>query len=187
MTSSSLRFPARQGSGYAHTSNTPYPFKKPRPGQRGSGMVEFSLIVLPLILSSVGAIELTHWFYVRQAVSSALVTAAKAGSTHHAHPSSIARAFTQGVTSLQAQNWHIQIRSPSAAVFHDFPANIGNTKHHPTIGNSYQREQHQQALEKGWVEGAGPQSGETIFQANTLALRLSYPYNALVPGFSALA
>lgn len=177
-------------------------------------MVEFSLIALPMILAGIGAVELTHWVYVRQAVGAALVSAAKAGSTYHANPSAIARAFERGLAPLYparpnqaasqafigtrtgsathgqlVSSWHIQIQSPSAAVFSDFPANVngGIMENHPTIRNSYQREQHLKALNKGWLNGTGPQSGETIFQANTLSLRLTYPYAPLVPGLSALA
>tara|TARA_R110000851_G_scaffold165169_2_gene309903 strand:- start:109481 stop:110557 length:1077 start_codon:yes stop_codon:yes gene_type:complete len=180
--------------------------------EKGAGMVEFSLIALPMILTGIGTVELTHWIYVRQAVGAALVGAAKAGSLRHANPTAIARAFeqraiplhtggsvrtaTQQLTNNQARAirgqpdlaWHIQIRSPSTAVFNDFPKSRGGgTPNYRAIGNSYQREQHLKAKNNGWTNGVGPTSKETIFQANTLTLLLTYQYVPLVPGLSALA
>jgi|TARA_R110000850_G_scaffold277133_1_gene423269 hypothetical protein len=185
-TSSSRCPPKTTGSAVIHRAYARY--------EKGASMVEFSLITLPMILAGVGAVELTHWIYTRQAVGAALMSAAKAGSIHHAHPSAMAHAFKQGTLSLhgakqsrEASPWHIQVRSPSVAVFSDFPANLpGNTLNYPAIRNSYQREQHLKAMGNGWGDGIGPKSGETIFQANTLSLLLTYQYTPLMPGLSTL-
>src|SRR5690606_32670780 len=52
--------------------------------------------------------------------------------------------------------------------------------------HAYQDLQHQRALASGLPGGRGSASGDTIFGANTLSLRLHYLYVPLVPGMRAL-
>lgn len=117
------------------------------------------------------------------------------------HPPKPGRTSSQQLAAAKqrffAQNqtlpWHIQLTSPNTLVYNDFsnlsPSTTSGSStvagsNFPRIRNSYQHEQHQQALAKGWPRGLGPVSGKTVFQANTLSLRLNYHYRPLMPGFS---
>src|SRR5690606_29344445 len=55
-----------------------------------------------------------------------------------------------------------------------------------TIDNNYQAEQHERHQAQGRPSGLGPVSGITIFDANSLVLRLTYMHEPLVPGMRPL-
>lgn len=177
--------------------------------QRGTGLVEFLLVAIPLLITALGGIEISHWMFTRQTISMALIEAGRAGSTEYANPLSIANAFevalgplypsTDNLSSAQRVQhalsrhrqhhatlpWHIQIVSPSAAAFDDFKTAAPDVQHPgglPTINNSYQFEQDAANRQLGRPNGTGPQSAQTIYQANALVLRLTYRYKPLLPG-----
>lgn len=181
--------------------------------QRGSSAVEFTLAAIPILLAGLGAIELGRWFFVRQAISLALLEAARAGIVDHARPASIEAAFEHALLPLfpspsahgarqrmqqaferrQAATgtspWQIRVVAPQAMAFVDFAAprlKIAGAGGLAAINNSYQVEQHQRHQLQGWAGGRGPLSGATIFEANELALHLSYMHEPLVPGMGAL-
>ncbi len=179
-----------------------------RAGQRGAGMVEFLVVVLPLLMLGLGATEAAHWYGTRQIVSLALMEAARAGSTNHMHPQIMAQAFEDALLPLYKRPsressqarveralqqrrvdlgeppWQITVRSPTPEAFQDF-ADPGlvlpKARRHPTINNDYLQEQHQQHAKRGWHKGQGPASGQDIFQANTLALELVWPHRPRLP------
>lgn len=193
------------------TPNAPTPSST----QSGTGMIEFLLVAMPLLLTAMGGVEISHWMFTRQAISMALIEASRAGATQQASPQAIANAFEAALaplypgtsTALNGQRtsqalakhqhhhagalpWHIQLVSPDAAAFEDFASQTPGVKHIsglPTIDNSYQLEQHQSRQQQSWPHGKGHQSGQTIYQANELVLRLTYRYKPLLPGFEAIA
>lgn len=160
---------------------------------RGMAATEFILVSLPLLLVGLGAFEAARWNLTRQAASLALLEAARAGSVSHADPAAIEDAFrkalqplgdpSRGLPEGQAP-WRIDILSPRAAHFTDFPG--PGTGGGPTIPHAYQDLQHQRALASGRPGGRGHASGDTIFGANTLSLRLDYLHVPLVPGMQSL-
>ncbi|MBC2768640.1 TadE/TadG family type IV pilus assembly protein [Pusillimonas minor] len=181
--------------------------------QHGTGLIEFLLVAIPLLVTALGGIEISHWMFTRQTISVALVEAGRAGSTEHANPLSIANAFeaalgplypgTANLSSAQRVQqalerhrrhhatlpWHIQIVSPSAAAFDDFKTVAPDVRHPgglPTINNSYQFEQDAAHRQQGRPNGTGPRSAQTIYQANALILRLTYRYKPLLPGLEAI-
>lgn len=166
-----------------------------------------------MLLVGLGVVELSRWFFVKQAVSLALLEAGRAGITDHARPASIEQAFQRALLPLfpatatqsaaqrlqQALNrrqrasgappWQIRLVLPSAAAFQDFAsphAVVQGAGGLAVIDNNYQAEQHQAYLERGWREGRGPLSRATIFDANSLVLNLSYMHEPLVPGMRGL-
>ena len=185
-------------------------------------MAEFSLAAVLLLTLGLGAVELAHWMSVRQAVSLALMQAARTGAVTHGNPARMAESFEQALlpiftpadsaeqrrqahlqdvqTQLGGPPWHIAVLSPHPAAYLDFdpPAatvaassssNMAATNHAaqlPRIDNDYQALQHRRYLAKGWPQGQGPQSGQTIFEANTLTLALTYPHRPMLPATRAL-
>ena len=187
--------------------------KNPGRRQNGAGLVEFALVAIPILLAGLGAIETARWFFVKQAVSLALLQAGRAGITQNASPESIEYAFEQALLPLfsgtspqgAAQQlskalahraermhgppWQIQILNPSAEAFADFrdphavhAANAALA----AINNNYQAEQDHSHQQAGRPHGKGPISGQTIYQANTLALRLTYLHEPMFPGLRGL-
>jgi len=181
--------------------------------QAGYSLVEFSAVAIPLLMAGLGSIELAHWFFVKQAVSLALLEAARAGITQHAAPQAMEAAFEKALLPLhpasQGQSaeqklqsalrkrtqavdgpaWRIEVLQPGPAAFADFGGTrlpISARHGLAAIDNHYQAEQHQRHLELGWPQGRGPASGLDIYEANTLALRLTYLHEPALPGLKGL-
>ncbi|MGB6105177.1 MAG: TadE/TadG family type IV pilus assembly protein, partial [Pusillimonas sp.] len=194
---------------HAHVAGKPSKASR----QGGAGLIEFAIVAVPILLLGLGGIEIAQWLLTRQPVSLALLEAGRAGSTGHARPESIAAAFEQALLPLFTASdhasarlrqqaafrqrsrdtgsapWQIIIMSPSSAAFNDFadPAlaqpPLGQL---PAINNHYQFEQDRRRRAQGWPGGLGPESGVSIYQANTLALRLIYLHEPVVPGMKGL-
>ncbi|WP_144638780.1 TadE/TadG family type IV pilus assembly protein [Bordetella genomosp. 13] len=178
------------------------------PRQRGAALVESAAALGAVLLVALAAIEAMHWQLMRQLAYVALTEAARAGATGNARPALIAQSFeaallpryaspggsleaTLMLHAAQARTaqrtgmpaWHIAVLRPGAAAYADFahpglrvPAAPGL----PAVRNEYQAEQHAAYLSK-WPDGKGPRSGLTIFQANTLRLRLRYLVEPITP------
>ncbi|MGB6242508.1 MAG: hypothetical protein WBF69_08495 [Castellaniella sp.] len=175
--------------------------------QRGAGMAGFLAVLIPVLSLGMGGVELAHWMNLRQALSLALMDAARAGATRQARPQAIADAFEQGLRRIlvrpaaQAQAlhsrqqalgvpWRIHILQPAPAAFLDHAdASLSSLRQPPgqtLIRNDYQARQHARRMGQGWPHGRGPQSGMTIFQANTLLMDLWWPQAPVLPGVSAI-
>lgn len=177
--------------------------------QCGQGTIEFLLAAVPVLLLGLTSIEAVHWYFARQAVSHALVQAARSAITQNADPAVLDAAFALALLPLHAAPslaesharlqrniarrtsatglpaWRIRIISPTQASFADFASSnpeLTRVSAQPTIDNDYLHEQHQARLAQGWPEGRGPLSGQTTLQANTLALHLTWLHEPLLPG-----
>ena len=180
--------------------------------QHGQGAVEFLLAAPVVLLLGLGCIEAIHWYFVRQAVSQALVQAARAAITQHAHPEVLDKAFSEALLPLHAgpsrpasqarlnqalarreaatglPAWRIEILSPDASTFADFASQNRDLpmSPYPVIDNDYLHEQHQARIAQGWPQGRGPVSGQTTLEANTLLLHLTWLHEPLLPGVKQL-
>jgi len=173
---------------------------RPPPKQHGSTLIEFSLAAVLLLTVGLGIIEAAHWFAVRQTVGLALMQAARTGAVTHARPEKIEQAFERGLlplfagrselqarlaqtrTALGAAPWRIQVDSPHLLAFSDFdplPASLAPTAL-PALDNDYLFEQHARYVARGWPQGRGQRSRQTIFDANTLTLTLYWPHRPLL-------
>lgn len=177
---------------------------------RGAAMIEFMCVLIPLLLLGTLSVELMHVNQARQVLSLALHQAIRAAITQHADPQVLSASFELNVSpllvskELQAKNlqhpkhftrteyqvaetkrWHLEKLSPTQADFADFaePA-LSKKFRRPTIRNNFLVELHQEKLAAGWPSGKGPRSGHDVFEANGLALRLTYLHKPLLPGVS---
>lgn len=174
---------------------------------KGFGSVEFLLVATPLLMLGMGSLEASYWYITRQASSLALLEAARVAATHHANPHKLEQAFEKALQPLFAPAgqypdpaarmmayfntikkktgqapWRIVIKSPDQTDFIDFQRKdllIAQQTGLPAIDNNYQYEQYLRT-------GTGKYSGHNIFQANTLQIELTYPYQALIPGIGQL-
>lgn len=180
----------------------------------GQGTLEFLLAIVPVMLLGLGSIEAIHWYAARQAVSLALVQAARAAITQHANPEVLDQAFTEALLPLHAgptaaasrarlqraverrtqatglPPWRIRILSPSTASFVDFASSspdLPRPGRLPVIDNDYLRERHRAgAMQPPATASRGPVSGQTLLEANTLVLHLTWLHEPLLPGMRAL-
>lgn len=172
--------------------------------RQGFSSVEFLLTAFPILLLGLASYEMTRWYNTRHVLNLALVEAARSASVHHAKPEEIEFSFENALNPLfvgkghssrqrtaylqkveqitQQPAWKIQQQSPTHAHFIDFHRDdlaISKATGYYAIDNNYQKEQHAR-------KGKGLLSQETIYEANTLSLSLSYAYEPIVPGMKAL-
>jgi len=190
------------------------PAPAPSRKQRGSTLIEFSLAAVLLLTLGLGMVETAHWFAVRQTLSLALVQAARAGAVAHARPDRIEQVFERGLlplfgsgtaatvqlqanlartqSALGSAPWRIRMDSPHPLAFRDFgevdplPAQLRPHPALPALDNDYLAAQHARHLARGWQQGRGPRSGQTVFEAHTLTLTLHYPHRPLLASTRAL-
>lgn len=180
------------------------------PMQRGAAIIETCIVCIPLWLVCTLALELAFSQSVRQIAQLALYEAARTGSVTGAYPEKIEQTFSQAILPLfvlarpqsspatrrdtSAQKlfdatglslWHIETLNPNAAVYKDFAdPDLSRTLKRAALRNDYLAEQHAAHIKKGWQDGRGPVSGQTIFNANTLRLQLSLLYRPRTPGIA---
>lgn len=184
----------------------PHPGAVLPPAQGGLGLIGFLATAVPVIWLGLGGVELAHWMQLRQSLSLILMDAARVGATRQAEPDAMARAFEQGLRRIHpaagevhailarrrrdlGRPWHIAIQLPGRAAFGDhadptLQGSRGGGK--ALIRNDHQAAQHAARQARGWPQGRGPQSGLTIYEANTLRITLRWPHKPLFPGASAL-
>jgi hypothetical protein len=182
------------------------------PSQRGSALVESAVALSLVLFAGLAALEFTHWQLMRHLAQVALTEAARAGAAGHLRPSLMARDFEAGMapryaapdgdsrrrlraawartterTGLPA--WRIWVLQPDQPAYADFGqrglALPDDLRGRTAIRNDYQAEQHAGRAAQ-WPQGRGPRSGLTIFEANTLRLRLVYAVEPLVPAMRPL-
>lgn len=190
------------------------PYTTPTPcTQRGTSLIEFTIVAVPLLLLGLGALEAALWFFTKQAISLALLQAGRAAIVDHANPRTIEAAFEQAMLPLYSATkpssaqlrlqaalaqrtrltgsapWQIQRLSPTSAAFLDFgdpKLQVAGATGLAVINNNYLAEQHGRHQHGDHHHSRGSLSGLTIFQANTLVLRLHWLHQPVVPGISAL-
>jgi len=159
---------------------------------RGAALLEFALAAPPLLLLGVLASEAAHWHLARQRAYVALVDAARAGAAQHGLPAAIAHAFEHALLPRHAAGaarppagpqaragmppWRIEVLQPSAMAFQAHARAglaVAGAAGRRAVSNDYQAEQH---AARGAAVG-----GPTIFDANTLHLRLTTLHRPLAP------
>ncbi|CAB3844540.1 hypothetical protein LMG26858_01379 [Achromobacter anxifer] len=174
--------------------------------QRGAAAVEFAVAAALLLLLGLLAIEAALWQGARQMAYLALMEAARAGATAHGDPARMRAAFlqallprhagTQGVDHARRRQeheqaelaaisgsdpWRIEVLLPDEQSFreHARPGlKVAAAAGLRAIDNGYQDLQHARRPPRP--------GGQSIFQANTLKLRLTYLHKPLLPPLRAL-
>lgn len=181
-------------------------FHAPSCRQHGAAAIEFAVAGAVVLLLGLLAIEAARWQGVRQMAYLALMEAARAGATGNGDPARMRTAFLQallprhadpqgqaGARRRQADEqaelaaisgthpWRIEVLLPDEQSFREHarpnlkvPAASGLR----AIDNGYQDLQH--------ARRPPHPGGQTIFQANTLKLRLTYLHKPLLPPLRAL-
>lgn len=175
-------------------------------------MVETSLILIPVLMIAGLLLEITQLSHIKNISRLALYDTGRFASVTQANPEEFEKTFKHAMLALfvpqgpyrSAQHrqdahikrhlqltglpaWKLEVLSPTKASFRDFgDARLSRINRKPTIRHDYQDLQHQQRLNQGWPAGRGPQSGQTVFQANTLHIKLTYLHRPLVPGLHAV-
>ncbi|WP_026350000.1 TadE/TadG family type IV pilus assembly protein [Bordetella sp. FB-8] len=180
--------------------------------QCGSALVESAVALGIVLFAGLAALEFAHWQLMRHLAQVALTEAARAGAAGHLRPGLMAQAFEAGMAPryaapdggsrqrlraawkrTQARSglpaWRLWVLQPDRAAYADFGQRglllPEDAREQRAIRNDYQAEQHAGYTAR-WPQGRGPRSGLTIFEANSLRLRLVYVVEPLVPALRPL-
>lgn len=174
--------------------------------------MEATLVLIPILFASGFIIEATRIQQIKNIARLALYEAGRSASVSHADPKIYEEVFKRNMLALHVPQgshssakarqhfalrqqvkrtglpaWRLKVLAPTKASFQDFAnRHMSNINNKPTIRNDYLIEQHQKKINQGWAGGQGPHSGQTIFQANTLEIELSYFHEPLLPGMQAV-
>lgn len=173
------------------------------PRQRGAAAIEFAVAGALVLLLGLLAVDAARWQAVRQIAHLALMEAARAGSTAHGNPARIRQAFQLALLPLHASAeddasrtgtrrrqeraqagiaaltgltpWRIEVLQPDARAFreHGRTGLVAAAPGLRAIDNDYQDLQHARRPPRP--------GGMSIFDANTLKLRLTYLHRPLLP------
>lgn len=179
-----------------------------RARQTGQALIEFAIVAIPILLAGAAIIEVARWQAARMMAGMALLEAARAASTKHGNPDALQSAFEHALrpwfaasgshrdsahrqrtrfAAIEAQlaqaPYRVQIDAPNDGHFARFadPAlNLPIAGSRKIINADYLAEQHARSKSRRAA------SGDTIFDATTLKLRLTYLHTPIVPGVRAL-
>ncbi|WP_165359073.1 TadE/TadG family type IV pilus assembly protein [Achromobacter agilis] len=174
--------------------------------QSGAAAIEFAVAAAIVLLLGLLALEAAHWQGTRQMIHLALIEAARAGATTHGDPARMRTSFLQALLPRDASAqgladarrrqasrlaelaaiagtppWRIEVLLPDERSFRDHARpglHIAAAAGLRAIDNDYQDLQH--------ARRPPPPGGQSIFQANTLKLRLTYLHKPLLPPLRAL-
>jgi len=186
---------------------TAFFFASPR--QRGAAAIEFAVAGAVVLMLGLLAIDAARWQAVRQMAHLALIEAARAGSTAHGDPARMRQAFQHALLPLHAgadddarktgarrrqqraqvgiaalsglTPWRIEILQPDARAFREHGRAglaVAAAPGMRAIDNDYQDLQHARRPPRP--------AGMSIFEANTLKLRLTYLHRPWLPPLRAL-
>lgn len=157
------------------------PFRR----QAGQALPEFLLSGLLVLWLGSAIYETLQWRQEREVLYSALAEAARAGSRQQLDPQAMAQAFEAALRPLAARRaaalaaaglprWRLEVLQPAAAHYRLHGRTLPGLPA-PAIRHDRQPEQHRLR--------PGP---PTIFEANTLRLRLTYASSPATPWLAAL-
>lgn len=172
--------------------------------QRGAAAIEFAVAGAVALLLGLLAVDAARWQAVRQMAHLALMEAARAGSTAHGDPARMRQAFQHALLPLHAGGeddaarigarrrqeraqagiatltgltpWRIEVLQPDARAFREHGRAglaVAAAPGLRAIDNDYQDLQH--------ARRPPAPGGMSIFDANTLKLRLTYLHRPLLP------
>lgn len=181
-------------------------FHAPHFRQRGAAAIEFAVAGALVLLLGLLAIEAARWQGARQMAYLALMEAARAGATAHGDPARMRAAFleallprhagTQGQAGARRRQedelaelraisgthpWRIEVLLPDEQSFREHARpdlKVAAAAGLRAIDNGYQDLQYARRPPRP--------GGQSIFQANTLKLRLTYLHKPLLPPLRAL-
>lgn len=157
--------------------------------QRGAAAIEFAVAGSMVLLVGLLGVEAARWQTVRQMAYLALTEAGRAGATAYGHPARIHDSFQEALLPLYARPdgkpgltpWRIEVLTPEPRAFREHGRQglaIPGARGRRAIDNDYQDLQHAR-------RPARPGS-PSIFDANTLTLRLTYLHKPWLPPTRAL-
>lgn len=155
--------------------------------EHGSSMIEFCVVGAALLMLANLMGELTYWHFTRQYAALALSEAVDQSTLHHGDESVTLWHLQTKLPHLNIQASDLHTQGHLEALFKDFADPVLSQQYgQPTVRHDFLNAQYEQHLQKGWLGGRGPASGQTILQANTLQMVLRIRHRPYLLWFRSL-
>lgn len=145
--------------------------------QQGSAMLQWCIAALPLLLLGSLIIEASNWHATRQRLALTLQRAAYGASMESGTSQALKKHIQANLPSDLDMPIRTCITDPVRALMADFQDHrLSEQVGAPVIRHNHVQAQYEAALAKGRTGGRGSRSGKTIFDANTIHVRLTADY-----------
>lgn len=154
----------------------------PKQHQTGHALIEWTLVSLPLICLGLLAIEVSGWHSTRQELALVAQQATLFASMTGGHTESVQRHLDQHRSWRLRDEIQICVKDRVNQLMSDFKdQRLSQQVGHDVIRHDHIAEQHKRFIAKGWRNGRGPRSGQSISSANFLRVSVTLQYRPVTP------
>ncbi len=154
----------------------------PKQHQTGHALIEWIIVSLPLVWLGLLAIEVSGWHSTRQELALVAQQATLFASMSGGRTESVKQHLAQH-RSLQIRgDIQVCVKDRVSQLMSDFKdRRLSQQVGHDVIRHDHIAEQHRRFIAKGWDNGRGPRSGQSISAANFLRVSVTLQHRPVTP------
>lgn len=150
--------------------------------QSGHALIEWAIVSLPLIWLGLLAIEVSGWHSIRQELALVTQQATQLASLSGGRTESVQRHLSEQRSLRLRGDIQICVKDRVNQLMSDFKdRRLSQQVGHDVIRHDHIAEQHRRFVAKGWRDGRGPRSGQSISSANFLRVSVTLQYRPVTP------
>lgn len=150
--------------------------------QSGHALIEWAIVSLPLIWLGLLTIEVSGWHSIRQELALAAQQATLFASMSGGRSESVQRHLSQHRSSRLRGDIQVCVKDHVNQLMSDFKdRRLSQQVGHDVIRHDHIAEQHRRFIAKGWRNGQGPRSDQSISSANFLRVSVTLQYRPVTP------
>ena len=154
----------------------------PKQHQAGHALIEWSIVSLPLIWLGLLAIDVSGWHSTRQELALLAQQATLFASMTGGRTESVERHMKQHRSSRMRGEIRICVKDSVSQLIKDFKdRRLSQHLGQEVIRHDHIAEQHRRFVAKGWADGQGPRSGQSISAANFLRVSVTLQHQPVTP------
>jgi len=154
----------------------------PKQHQVGHALIEWIIVSLPLIWLGLLAIEVSGWHSTRQELALVAQQATLFASLSGGRTESIREHLIEHRSLLMRGEIQVCVKDQVSQLMRDFKdKRLSQQVGHDVIRHNHIIEQHRRFVAKGWANGRGPRSGQTISAANFLRVSVTLQHRPVTP------
>ena len=154
----------------------------PKQYQAGHALIEWVIVSLPLIWLGLLAVEVSGWHSTRQELALLAQQATLFASMTGGRTESIERHMNQRRSWRLNGAIEVCVKDRVNQLMNDFKdRHLSQQLGHDVIRHDHIAEQHRRFVAKGWANGRGPRSGQSISAANFLRVSVILKHQPVTP------
>jgi len=150
--------------------------------QTGHALIEWVIVSLPLIWLGLLSIEVSGWHSTRQELSLIAQQATLFASMAGGRTESVQRHMNQHRSMRMRGAIEVCVKDRVSQLMSDFKdRRLSQQLGQDVIRHDHIAEQHRRFVAKGWPNGLGPRSGQSISAANFLRVSVTLNHQPITP------